>query len=51
MGPINDDVHNKDYSTQPSNMHKVSEFAISYDVTSPAGNLEDIVSWITVMRM
>ena len=45
-----DNVHNIKTFLLPPDMCKVNESVMSYNVTSPASNLENIVSWITVIR-
>ena len=45
-----DDVHNIKTSSLPPDMCKVNESIMSYNVTSPASNFENIVSRITVIR-
>ena len=50
MGSISDQQQDMS-SLPPSDVCKINEFAISYDITSPASNLENKVSYITVTRM
>ena len=41
----------QDTALTPSDVCKINEFAISYDVTFPASNLENKVSYIAVIRI